>query len=163
GVKIRERTGGRIRFFVSGGAALPPHVSEFYSAFGLLILQGYGLTETAAASCVNHPDNSKYWTVGPPIPRVEVKIASDGQTLIGGPSRMLGYWNMPDATAAAIDSEGWFHTGDIGEFEGEHLKITDRKKDILVLANGKNVAPQPIENKLKESELISEAVLFGDG
>lgn len=163
GEKIRERTGGRIRFFVSGGAALPPHVSYFYMAFNLKVLQGYGLTETTAASCVNHPDDIKPWTVGPPIPGVEIKIASDGEILIKGPSRMLGYYNMPEETKAAIDDEGWFHTGDIGEMEGKYLKITDRKKDLLVLANGKNIAPQAIENKLRESPLISEAVLFGDG
>ena len=163
GAKIRERTGGRIKFFVSGGAALPPHVSYFYMAFRLKVLQGYGLTETTAASCVNHPDRNKPWTVGPPIPGVEVKIAADGEILIKGPTRMLGYYNMPEETAAAIDQDGWFLTGDIGEMEDGYLKITDRKKDLLVLANGKNVAPQMIENKLKESSLISEAVVLGDG
>lgn len=161
--KIRERTGGRIRFFVSGGAALPQHVAEFYMAMGLTVLQGYGLTETTAASCVNHPDDNKYWTVGPPIKDVQVKVAEDGEILIRGYSVMKGYYNLPEETAAAIDAEGWFHTGDIGTWEGKHLKITDRKKDILVLANGKNVAPQPIENKIKESSYISEAVVFGDG
>jgi long-chain acyl-CoA synthetase len=163
GAKVRERMGGRIRFLVSGGAALPPHVAEFYMAFRLNVLQGYGLTETTAASCVNHPDRNKYWTVGEPLPGVEVKLAEDGEILIRGESVMLGYYNLPEKTAEAIDEEGWFHTGDIGEWEGRNLKITDRKKDLLVLANGKNVAPQPIENKLKESEFIQEAVLFGDG
>ena len=163
GAKIREKMGGRIRFFVSGGAALPDHVARFYRAFGLKILQGYGLTETTAASCVNHPDDVRTHTVGPPIPGVEIKIAADGEILIRGGSRMIGYHKLPKETAEALDAEGWFHTGDIGEFEGTHLKITDRKKDLLVLANGKNVAPQPIENKLKESPLIAEVVLFGDG
>lgn len=163
GAKIREKTGGRIRYMVSGGAALPPHVADFYLAFGLNVLQGYGLTETTAATCVNHPDKNKPHTVGPPIEGVEVKIAADGEILVRGPSRMMGYFNLPEATAEAIDAEGWFHTGDIGEWEGKNLKITDRKKDILVLANGKNIAPQPIENKLKESPLIAEVVLFGDG
>ncbi len=163
GKKIRSRVGGRIRFFVSGGAALPPHVAEFYMAFGLNILQGYGLTETTAASSVNHPENSKYWTVGEPIPGVEMKLAADGEILIRGPSVMSGYFNLPEETAKALDADGWFRTGDIGEWEGKHLKITDRKKDLLVLANGKNIAPQPIENKLRESELIAEVVLFGDG
>jgi long-chain acyl-CoA synthetase len=163
GAKIRARTGGRLRFFVSGGAALPPHVSEFFQAFGVTILQGYGLTETAAATCVNHPDRNKPHTVGEPIEGMEVEIAPDGEILIRGPGRMVEYYNLPEETRAAIDEEGWFHTGDIGEFEGAHLKITDRKKDIIVLANGKNVAPQPIENKLKISPLIAEAVLFGDG
>lgn len=163
GKKIRARVGGSIRFFVSGGAALPPPVAEFYMAFGLHVLQGYGLTETTAASAVNHPDRSRYWTVGEPIEGVEIKLAEDGEILIRGKSVMLGYHNLPKETAEAIDAEGWFHTGDIGEWEGKHLKITDRKKDLLILANGKNVAPQPIENKLKESPWIQEAVLFGDG
>ena len=163
GQKIRARTGGRIRFFVSGGAALPPHVSRFYRAFGLNVLQGYGLTETTAATCINHPDRNRPDTVGEPLKGLELKIASDGEILIRGPSRMAGYYNLPKETAEAIDSEGWFHSGDIGVFEGAHVKITDRKKDLLILANGKNVAPQPIENKLRESPLITEAVLFGDG
>lgn len=163
GTKIRERTGGRIRFFVSGGAALNPVVSDFYIALGIPVMQGYGLTETCAASTINHPDDNKPWTVGPPIKGVEVKIAEDGEILIRGRSVMKGYFNLPEETAKAIDSDGWFHTGDIGEFEGKHLKITDRKKDLLVLANGKNIAPQAIENKLKESDYIAEAVLFGDG
>lgn len=94
---------------------------------------------------------------------METKISEDGEILLRGPGLFLGYWNLPEETAKAIDPEGWFHTGDIGEFEGKHLKITDRKKDLLVLGNGKNVAPQPIENKLKASPLIEEAVLFGDG
>lgn len=161
--KIRERTGGRIRFFVSGGGALPKHVADFYFAFGLPILQGYGLTETCAATCVNHPDHNRPETVGEPIRGVSVKIAGDGEILIRGPSVMTGYHNLPDATAEAIDADGWFHSGDIGLFDGPYLRITDRKKDILVLGNGKNVAPQPIENKLRESALIGEAVLFGDG
>jgi long-chain acyl-CoA synthetase len=165
GAKIRARTGGRIRFFVSGGAALPPHVAEFFRAFRLNVLQGYGLTETTAASAVNHPDptRNKPETVGEPIPGVEFRIADDGEILIRGRTVMKGYYNMPEETALAIDKDGWFHTGDIGAFDGNHIKITDRKKDLLVLANGKNVAPQPIENLLRESPLISEAVLFGDG
>lgn len=163
GKKIRERTGGRIKFFVSGGAALAPAVSDFYIAFGINILQGYGLTETTAATSINLPADNRPWTVGVPISCVEVKIAGDGEILTRGPSIMLGYLNLPKETAEVIDSDGWFHTGDIGEFEGKNLKITDRKKDLLVLANGKNIAPQKIESKLKESDLIAEAVLFGDG
>lgn len=163
GVKIRSRAGGRIRFFVSGGAALAPQVSDFFNAFGLTILQGYGLTETTAATCLNLPEDNRPWTVGPPLTSVEVKLAADGEILIRGSSVMLGYYNLPEATAEAIDGDAWFHSGDIGEFEGTRLKITDRKKDILVLGNGKNIAPQKIESKLKESEYINEAVLFGDG
>jgi len=163
GKKIRERVGGRMRFFVSGGAALAPHVAEFYMAFSLKVLQGYGLTETTAASCLNHPDRIRYWTVGEPFDGVEVKLAGDGEILIRGQSVMKGYWNKQKETDEAIDSEGWFHTGDIGEWEDKFLKITDRKKDLLVLVNGKNIAPQPIEAKLKASPLISEAVVLGDG
>lgn len=160
--KLREKVGGRLRYFVSGGAALAPHVAEFYMGSGLEVLQGYGLTETAGGSCVNHPGRNRYWTVGEPLD-MEIKLASDGEILMRGPGLFLGYWNMPEETAVAIDPEGWFHTGDIGAWEDGLLKITDRKKDILVLGNGKNVAPQPIENKLKTSPYIEEAVLFGDG
>jgi long-chain acyl-CoA synthetase len=163
GAKIRERLGGRMRFLVSGGAALPKHVAEFYLAMGLKVLQGYGLTETCAATCINHPDRIKYWTVGEPLAGMEVTIAPDGEILVRGQGVMLGYWNKPEDTAAVLTADGWFHTGDIGEFEGNYLKITDRKKDLLVLGNGKNVAPQPIENRLKESKYISEAVVLGDG
>lgn len=163
GTKVREKTGGRIRFFVSGGAALSPAVSDFYRALGLDVLQGYGLTETCAASCINHPGKNKPWTVGPPIKGVEVGLADDGEILIRGRSVMQGYYNLPEETAKAIDAEGWFHTGDIGAWDGEHLKITDRKKDLLVLANGKNIAPQALENRLKESDYINEAVVLGDG
>ena len=163
GKKIRERTGGRLRFFVSGGAALPDHVAKFYTAFKMPIIQGYGLTETSAIVSANHPDRNRPETVGEPIPGIELKIAEDGEILVRGPGIMKGYYNLPEATAEAIDSDGWFHTGDIGKMDGKSLLITDRKKDLLVLGNGKNVAPQPIENKIKESDYIEEAVLFGDG
>jgi len=160
--KLRERVGGRMRLFISGGAALPRHVAEFYLGTGLTVLQGYGLTETCGGTCVNHPDRNKYWTVGESL-GMDIKIADDGEILIKGPALMSGYYNLPEETAAAIDSEGWFHSGDIGEFEGKHLKITDRKKDLIVLGNGKNVAPQPIESKLTASAYIQEAVVLGDG
>lgn len=162
GAKLRERVGGRLRFFVSGGAALAPHVAEFYMAMGLTVLQGYGLTETTGGSCVNVPDRNKYWTAGESL-GMEIKIADDGEILLRGPGLMIGYYKLPEETAKAIDADGWFHTGDIGEFEGKNLKITDRKKDLIVLGNGKNVAPQPIENKLKAEPHIGEAVVFGDG
>jgi long-chain acyl-CoA synthetase len=126
------------------------------------VLQGWGLTETAAGTTLNHPDRNKYWTVGETM-GMDIKIADDGEILVKGPGLMEGYYNLPEETAHAIDADGWFHTGDIGEFEGKSLKITDRKKDIIVLANGKNVAPQKIENTLKESAFIQEVVLFGDG
>jgi long-chain acyl-CoA synthetase len=162
GAKIRARVGGQLRYFVSGGAALSPAVAEFYMAFGFKVLQGYGLTETSGGTFVNKPENNRYWTVGEPL-AMECKIAPDGEILIRGPGNMLGYYNLPAETAEAIDADGWFHTGDIGEFEGVNLKITDRKKDILVLANGKNVAPQKVENKLKTSAHIQEAVVLGNG
>jgi long-chain acyl-CoA synthetase len=163
GAKIRDRMGGKLRFFAAGGAALPAHVAEFYGAFGLKVLQGYGLTETYSGVCVNHPDRNRYDTVGEVFPGVEIKIADDGEILFKGDARMIGYWNLPEETAQAIDKEGWFHTGDIGQLDGKYLKITDRKKDLLVLGNGKNVAPQPIENKLRSSPFIQEAVVLGDG
>lgn len=164
GEKVRARLGGRFRFFVSGGAALPSQVAEFFGAFNILVLQGYGLTETSSGMCFNGPDDNQYKTIGRPLSGAEMKIAEDGEILIRGGWVMKGYYNLPDDTAAAIDSEGWFHSGDIGEqLPTGHYIITDRKKDLLVLGNGKNVAPQPIENKLKESPYIAEAVLFGDG
>lgn len=163
GEKIRARLGGQLRLFAAGGAALPSHVAEFYGAFNLPVLQGYGLTETYSGVCINHPDRNRYDTVGEVFPGVELKIAEDGEILFKGDARMVGYWNLPEETAKAIDDEGWFHTGDIGEYKDGFLKITDRKKDLLVLGNGKNVAPQPIENKLRSSQFIQEAVVLGDG
>ncbi|MBL8059516.1 MAG: long-chain fatty acid--CoA ligase [Chthonomonas sp.] len=164
GEKVRARLGGRFRFFCSGGAALPSQVAEFFGAFNVLVLQGYGLTETSSGMCFNPIDDNRYKTVGMPLPGAEMKTAEDGEILIRGKWVMKGYYNLPEATAEAIDSDGWFHTGDIGEqLPSGHWVITDRKKDLLVLGNGKNVAPQPIENKLKESPYISEAVLLGDG
>ena len=162
GKRIRERAGGKLRYFVSGGAALAPAVAEFYMAVGFVVLQGYGLTETSGGSFINLPEDNRYWTVGTSL-AMESKIAQDGEILIRGPALMLGYHSLPAETAAAIDEDGWFHTGDVGEFEGQNLKITDRKKDILVLANGKNVAPQKIENLLKTTDTIQEAVVLGDG
>ncbi len=164
GAKIRAKTGGRLRFFVSGGAALPPHVSAFYRALGLPVLQGYGLTETCAASALNAVADARNETVGRPVTGVETMIAADGEILLRGPSIMRGYHNLPEETAACIDADGWFHTGDIGVIEDDgHLRITDRKKDLIILANGKNIAPQKIEGMLRESPFINEAVLYGDG
>ncbi|MCS6830780.1 MAG: long-chain fatty acid--CoA ligase [Armatimonadota bacterium] len=161
--KVREVTGGRLRFFVSGGAALGRHNAEFFHTFGILILEGYGLTETSPVVAVNRPENYRFGTVGQPIPDVEVRIAEDGEILVRGPNVMQGYYNKPAETADVIDSSGWLHTGDLGAIDADgFLRITGRKKDIIVLANGKNVAPVPIEEQLKTSPYISEAVLFGD-
>lgn len=159
---VRDRLGGNFRYFASGGAALPQHVAEFYLALGFTILQGYGLTETGGGSFINRPRRNKYWTVGEPL-GMEAKLADDGEILIRGRGLMLGYYKDPEATRQAIDEEGWFHTGDVGQWEGNNLKITDRKKDLFKLSNGKYVAPQPLENKLREATIVGEAVVFGDG
>ncbi|MFI5202182.1 MAG: AMP-dependent synthetase/ligase [Candidatus Kapaibacterium sp.] len=161
--KIRARTGGRIRFFVSGAAALSPEVGRAFAAFGLPIIEGYGLTEAAPVLTANPYTKLKWGTVGKPLFNVEIKIAEDGEILARGPNIMQGYYQQPEATREMIDAESWLHTGDIGELDEEgYLKITDRKKHIFISTGGKNIAPAPVESLLGESRFIEQIMLVGD-
>ena len=161
--KIRDRFGGRIRFFVSGAAALSKDIAEWFHAAGVLVLEGYGLTETSAASVVNLPHANRFGTVGPPVPGTEIKIADDGEVLLKGPGVMRGYHNLPEQTAEVLTEDGWFRTGDIGEMVDGYLRITDRKKDLIKTSGGKYVAPQKIEIVFKAvCPYASQIVVHGE-
>ncbi len=161
--KIRHKVGGRLRFFISGGAPLAPELAKFFNAIGIRIYEGYGLTETSPVIAVNTPARNKVGTVGPPLSNLEVRIAEDGEILVKGPSVFPGYFGNDAATREAFTEDGFFMTGDIGELDADgFLKITDRKKDLIVTAGGKNIAPQKVENVLKLSKYIADAMLYGD-
>jgi len=161
--KVRAKLGGEIKFFISGGAPLSSNIAEFFSGIGITILEGYGLTETSPVLTSNTPDNIRFGTVGKKLSNVEIKIAKDGEILAKGPNIMLGYYKNDDATNEVIDNDGWFHTGDIGEIDNDgFVKITDRKKSLIVTSAGKNIAPAPLENSLKSSKYIDQVLVIGD-
>lgn len=161
--KLRQTLGGRIRFVVSGGAPLNAEIARFFYGVGIPVYEGYGLTEAGPVISCNRPDRTRLGTVGLAFPQVEVNIAADGELCARGPNIMAGYYRRPEETAAAIDANGWLHTGDIAQIDADgFITITDRKKDLIITDSGENIAPQPIESALKQDPLIEEACLIGD-
>jgi len=161
--KLRHAMGGQVRWAVSGGAPLGERLGHFFRGIGVTILEGYGLTETSAATTVNRPSSLRVGTVGQPFPGASVKVAQDGELLLAGAQIFQGYWNNPTATAEAIEPDGWFHSGDIGEIDDRgFVRITGRKKELIVTAGGKNVAPAVIEDRIRAHWLISQCMVVGD-
>jgi long-chain acyl-CoA synthetase len=160
--KVKAKLGGRLRLPISGGAPLAKEIAEFFHSIDILICEGYGQTECTTASNVNMPGHFRFGTVGPAIPGIEVRTADDGEVLVRGPNVFAGYYKDEAATREVVDGEGWLHTGDVGSIEDGFLTITDRKKDIIVTAGGKNVSPQNIENEIKASKYVSQALVIGD-
>ena len=161
--KIRTAMGGKIEWAVSGGAPLGSRLGHFFRGIGVTILEGYGLTETSAASTVNRPDAISIGSVGQPFPGGSVRIAADGEVMLKGDHIFAGYWNNPTATAEAIEPDGWFHTGDIGEIDDRgFIRITGRKKELIVTAAGKNVAPAVLEDRLRAHFLVGQCMVVGD-
>jgi long-chain acyl-CoA synthetase len=161
--KLRAAMGGKIEWAVSGGAPLGDRLGHFFRGIGVTILEGYGLTETSAATTVNRPDAIRIGTVGQPFPGASVKVAADGELMLAGAQIFKGYWNNPTATAEAIEPDGWFHSGDIGEIDDQgFVKITGRKKELIVTAGGKNVAPAVLEDRLRANWLVSQCMVVGD-
>jgi long-chain acyl-CoA synthetase len=161
--KVRERLGGRLRVGISGAAPLSTDVMEFFHALGVPVIEGYGLTETASSATVNEPDDFRIGTVGRPVEGAEIRLAEDGEILIRSDAVFAGYYKEPEATAEALTDDGWLRTGDVGEIDADgFLRITDRKKDLIITAGGKNIAPQNLENALKSSRFVSQAIVVGD-
>jgi long-chain acyl-CoA synthetase len=160
---VREAFGGRVKILVVGGAPLGIDTARWFASVGIALWEGYGLTETSPVIALNTPLTHRMGAVGMPMPNVELKLAADGELLVRGPSVFSGYWNKPAMTAECVEAEGWFRTGDIAHLDADgFLYITDRKKELLKTSGGKMVAPQPIENKLKNSLFVAQAALVGD-